>query len=124
MAFLPITNKRQLSLLLDVALPLAILWFFLDLRLWLFELFKVSEQLPFWIVCLLASGAKMSSTAHHTQDYLDANKGPTILGVVLTVSILSTIFVVGRVYTRKRILGALHLDDWFTVCAVVSHITT
>lgn len=58
--------------------------------------------------------------AHHTQAYLDANKGPTILGVILTVSILSTIFVAGRVYTRKKILGALHLDDWLTIVSVVS----
>ncbi|KAF4452103.1 hypothetical protein F53441_5036 [Fusarium austroafricanum] len=55
----------------------------------------------------------------HSQAYLDANKGPTILGIVITVSILSTIFVLGRVYTRKRILGALHLDDWFTIVAVI-----
>ncbi|KAF5701745.1 integral membrane protein [Fusarium mundagurra] len=56
---------------------------------------------------------------HHTQAYLDANEGPTILGVIITVSILSTIFVVGRVYTRKWILGALRLDDWLTIAAVV-----
>ncbi|KAI1013844.1 hypothetical protein LB503_010536 [Fusarium chuoi] len=61
----------------------------------------------------------MSSPSHHTQAYLDADKGPTILGLVITVSILSTIFVAGRVYTRKRIIGALHLDDWFTIVAVV-----
>ncbi|KAG4292397.1 hypothetical protein FPRO06_13650 [Fusarium proliferatum] len=61
----------------------------------------------------------MSSPPHHTQAYLDADKGPTILGLVITVSILSTIFVAGRVYTRKRIIGALHLDDWFTIVAVV-----
>ncbi|RTE78244.1 hypothetical protein BHE90_007291 [Fusarium euwallaceae] len=56
---------------------------------------------------------------HHTQAYLDANKGPVILGVILTVSILSTIFVAGRVYTRKKILGALHLDDWLTIVSVI-----
>ncbi|KLP15110.1 Uncharacterized protein LW94_1955 [Fusarium fujikuroi] len=61
----------------------------------------------------------MSSPPHHTQAYLDADKGPTILGLVITVFILSTIFVAGRVYTRKRIIGALHLDDWFTIVAVV-----
>ncbi|KAJ3528286.1 hypothetical protein NM208_g10275 [Fusarium decemcellulare] len=61
-----------------------------------------------------------SATAvEHDQSYLDANKGPVILGVILTVSILSTIFVAGRVYTRKKILGALHLDDWFTIIAVI-----
>jgi uncharacterized Tic20 family protein len=65
----------------------------------------------------------MSSPPHHTQAYLDADKGPTILGVVITVSILSTIFVAGRVYTRKRIIGALHLDDWFTIVAVVCYLT-
>ncbi|KAF4972243.1 hypothetical protein FSARC_1140 [Fusarium sarcochroum] len=61
----------------------------------------------------------MSSTTPHTQAYLDANKGPMILGVILTVSILSTVFVVGRLYTRKRIIGALHLDDWLTIVAVI-----
>ncbi|KAF5679246.1 integral membrane protein PTH11 [Fusarium heterosporum] len=61
----------------------------------------------------------MSSENPHSQAYLDADKGPTILGIVLTVSILSTLFVFGRVFTRKRIIGALHLDDWFTIVAVI-----
>lgn len=62
----------------------------------------------------------MSSENPHSQAYLEANKGPAILGIVLTVSILSTVFVFGRVFTRKRIIGALHLDDWFTIIAMVS----
>lgn len=62
----------------------------------------------------------MSSENPHSEAYLEANKGPAILGIVLTASILSTVFVFGRVFTRKRIIGALHLDDWFTVIAMVS----
>uniref|UniRef100_A0A0C4DJB4 Rhodopsin domain-containing protein n=1 Tax=Fusarium oxysporum (strain Fo5176) TaxID=660025 RepID=A0A0C4DJB4_FUSOF len=54
----------------------------------------------------------------HDQSYLEADKCPVILGVIFTVSTLSTIFVADRVYTRKNILGALHLDDWFTIVAV------
>ncbi|SPJ70450.1 related to integral membrane protein PTH11 [Fusarium torulosum] len=61
----------------------------------------------------------MSSENPHSQAYLEANKGPAILGIVLTVSILSTVFVFGRVFTRKRIIGALHLDDWFTIIAMI-----
>ncbi|KAM0201584.1 hypothetical protein ACHAQI_011161 [Fusarium lateritium] len=60
----------------------------------------------------------MSSENPHSKAYLEANKGPAILGIVLTVSILSTVFVFGRVFTRKRIIGALHLDDWFTIVAL------
>ncbi|KAH6954756.1 hypothetical protein DER45DRAFT_633158 [Fusarium avenaceum] len=61
----------------------------------------------------------MSSENPHSEAYLEANKGPAILGIVLTASILSTVFVFGRVFTRKRIIGALHLDDWFTVIAMI-----
>ncbi|CAM1504818.1 Fc.00g024090.m01.CDS01 [Cosmosporella sp. VM-42] len=63
----------------------------------------------------------MSATppVHHTQAYLSEDKGPVILGVILTVSILSTIFVFARLFTRKKILGSLHLDDWLTIPAVI-----
>ena len=36
------------------------------------------------------------------------------------MSILSTIFVVARVFTRSTIMGKTHADDWLTVVAVVS----
>ncbi|KAH7122175.1 hypothetical protein B0J13DRAFT_589464 [Dactylonectria estremocensis] len=55
----------------------------------------------------------------HTQEYLDANKGPVILGVVVTVSSLSTLFVAARLFTRKLIMGAFNLDDWLTIGAVI-----
>lgn len=63
----------------------------------------------------------MAEAPKHTQAYLESSKGPVILAVILAVSILSTIFVAGRVYTRKKILGALHLDDWLTIVSVVRH---
>jgi hypothetical protein len=62
----------------------------------------------------------MSTTAH-TQAYMNANKGPVILGVILTVCILSTIFVGARLFTRKLIMGKLNLDDWLTIVAIVSY---
>ncbi|KAF7542593.1 hypothetical protein G7Z17_g11440 [Cylindrodendrum hubeiense] len=60
-----------------------------------------------------------TDTTSHTQAYLDANKGPVILGVILTVSTLSTLFVGARLFTRKLIMGAFNLDDWLTICAVI-----
>lgn len=59
------------------------------------------------------------SSSSHTQAYMDADKGPVILGVTLTVCVLSTIFVGARLFTRKLIIGALNLDDWLTIAATV-----
>lgn len=70
-------------------------------------------------VLVLGEMAAAAPPVKHDQDYLGADKGPVILGVILTVSVLSTLFVAGRVYTQKKILGALHLDNWFTIVAVV-----
>lgn len=56
----------------------------------------------------------------HGQAYLDQDKGPTILGVMFTMTILSTLFVGARVFTRQHIMGKMHLDDWLTAAALVS----
>lgn len=63
----------------------------------------------------------MSTTpqVQHSQEYLDEDKGPAILGVSITVVVLSTVFVAARIFTRQKIMGQLHLDDWLSVAAMV-----
>lgn len=57
---------------------------------------------------------------HHTPEYLAADKGPVILGVIITLTVISTLFVAARVFTRQKILGKAQLDDWLVVVSVVS----
>lgn len=57
---------------------------------------------------------------HHTAAYKADNKGPMIIAVCLAVTVLSTIFVALRVFTRQKIMGQLHLDDWLVIPSIVS----
>ncbi|KAI9898884.1 hypothetical protein N3K66_005345 [Trichothecium roseum] len=56
---------------------------------------------------------------HHTVAYKADNKGPMIIAVCLAVTIFSTIFVALRVFTRQKIMGQLHLDDWLVIPSIV-----
>ncbi|OLN82373.1 hypothetical protein CCHL11_09781 [Colletotrichum chlorophyti] len=47
------------------------------------------------------------------------NKGPASLGIVISVSVLSTLFTGARLFVRGKILGKVHLDDYLIIAAVV-----
>ncbi|KAK1997557.1 integral membrane protein [Colletotrichum falcatum] len=47
------------------------------------------------------------------------NKGPTALGIVISMSVLSTLFTAGRLYVRGKIMGRIHLDDYLIIAAVI-----
>lgn len=48
------------------------------------------------------------------------NKGPGILAAIITVSIISTLFVVGRLFVRVKIIEKLYLDDYLIILSTVS----
>lgn len=50
----------------------------------------------------------------------NANKGPSILATIITVSVLSTLFTAARLWVRGKILRQFHADDWLIVVSVVS----
>ncbi|KAI3550054.1 integral membrane protein [Colletotrichum abscissum] len=47
------------------------------------------------------------------------DKGPVALGIVISMSVLSTLFTAGRLFVRGRILKQFHLDDYLIVASVV-----
>ncbi|KXH26159.1 integral membrane protein [Colletotrichum simmondsii] len=47
------------------------------------------------------------------------DKGPVALGIVISMSVLSTLFTVGRLFVRGKILKHFHLDDYLIVASVV-----
>ncbi|KAL2755541.1 hypothetical protein ACRALDRAFT_1071199 [Sodiomyces alcalophilus JCM 7366] len=53
-------------------------------------------------------------------EYLAANKGPSILGSTIAVSIASTLFAAARLFVRGRILRQLHLDDYLIIISVLA----
>ncbi|CAG9984040.1 unnamed protein product [Clonostachys byssicola] len=53
-------------------------------------------------------------------EWVAQNKGPSILGVCITVTVLSTLFVIMRLFTRQKIMGELHLDDYLVTLATFS----
>ncbi|GKT51196.1 uncharacterized protein ColSpa_11377 [Colletotrichum spaethianum] len=47
------------------------------------------------------------------------NRGPTALGIVISVSTLSTLFTAARLFVRGKILGKVHLDDFLIIASVL-----
>ncbi|KAF6791411.1 integral membrane protein [Colletotrichum sojae] len=54
----------------------------------------------------------------NTPEWEAENKGPASLGIIISVTILSTLFTAARLYVRGRILGKFHLDDFLIVASV------
>ncbi|KAL2200103.1 hypothetical protein P885DRAFT_27986 [Corynascus similis CBS 632.67] len=50
---------------------------------------------------------------------VDHDKGPTILATSIAVTVLSTLFVLSRLFTRGYLLGKLYLDDYFMLAAML-----
>lgn len=49
------------------------------------------------------------------------NLGPGILAATVTVSIISTLFVLCRLFVRIKIIERLYLDDYFVIFSTVRH---
>lgn len=62
----------------------------------------------------------MSTASSPERDAED--KGPTALGIVISVSALSTVFAAARLFVRGKILGKVHLDDYLIIASVVSYL--
>ncbi|KAL1850973.1 hypothetical protein VTK73DRAFT_9567 [Phialemonium thermophilum] len=54
-----------------------------------------------------------------TPEFAAQDKGPAIIASICTVTVLETLFCLARLYTRGRILGKLHLDDYLIVLSVI-----
>ncbi|KAK2049471.1 integral membrane protein [Colletotrichum somersetense] len=54
-----------------------------------------------------------------SDDRAAENKGPTALGIVISMSILSTLFTAARLFVRGKILGKFHMDDYLMVASVI-----
>jgi hypothetical protein len=48
------------------------------------------------------------------------DKGPGILAAIISVSILSTLFVAGRLFVRIKVVKKLQLDDYLIMPSTVS----
>lgn len=51
------------------------------------------------------------------------NKGPAILAICSTLTIVATFFVAARLYVRARIMSRVGLDDWLIMLSMVSAFT-
>ncbi|KXH43595.1 integral membrane protein [Colletotrichum nymphaeae SA-01] len=47
------------------------------------------------------------------------DKGPVALGIVISMSVLSTLFTAGRLFVRGKILNHFYLDDYLIVASVL-----
>lgn len=59
---------------------------------------------------------EVESDAWKVQD-----KGPSIVTVCWTLTVLGTVFVAARLYVRGIIWKRLRADDYYVTCALVRH---
>lgn len=53
-------------------------------------------------------------------DYVNANKSPYIIGIICTVTGVSTLFVGARIFVRGYIMKKLQMDDYVIIFSEVS----
>ncbi|KAK4223429.1 hypothetical protein QBC38DRAFT_52011 [Podospora fimiseda] len=51
--------------------------------------------------------------------WAEENKGPTIMGVTIAMTILTTMFVAARLYSRMISMGRLFIDDYIVIFCIV-----
>ncbi|UQC79499.1 uncharacterized protein CLUP02_04979 [Colletotrichum lupini] len=64
--------------------------------------------------CRLSTRAMSTSTSNDNE-----NKGPSSLGIIISVTALSTLFTAARLYVRGVILKKVHSDDYLIVASVI-----
>jgi hypothetical protein len=62
----------------------------------------------------------MSPLSEESPGYARETKGPTVLAVCSTLTVVATLFVAGRLYVRTKILARVGLDDWLILLSMVS----
>jgi hypothetical protein len=64
--------------------------------------------------------SEMSPLSEKSPGYARETKGPTVLAVCCTLTVVATLFVAGRLYVRTKILARVGLDDWLILLSMVS----
>lgn len=55
-----------------------------------------------------------------TEDYLNANRGPRVLAIIITFPCLALLIVCLRLYTRFKIVNNPSYEDFSIILALVS----
>lgn len=61
----------------------------------------------------------MSTALLYSEDYLNANKGPQVLAIIITFPCLALVVVSLRLYTRFRIVSNPSYEEFAILVAVV-----
>lgn len=55
----------------------------------------------------------------HSADYALQDRGPTLMGVMVGLTVLATVFVAARLFVRVRLLRNVGLDDYLITASLV-----
>lgn len=61
----------------------------------------------------------MSNQTTLSPEIAAQNLGPGIVAANITVSVISTLFVIARLFVRIKMIGKLYLDDYFIMFSTV-----
>jgi len=65
------------------------------------------------------STVAMEEPAPLAADIAAQNKGPTVLAVSYPLTVLTSLFVAGRLFSRRRKLGRWEVDDYIILVSLV-----
>lgn len=60
-----------------------------------------------------------AGTPPHTEEYLSQDRGPAALGVMVSLTALSTVFVAARLFVRIKLLKNVGFDDYLITASMV-----
>ena len=68
---------------------------------------------------ILKMAANGELLPHQTPEYMAEDRGTTTISVIISVSVVSTLFVAARIFCRTRFAGKMYLDDWLVIISSV-----
>lgn len=66
-------------------------------------------------------GAETKPIPPQTPEYMAADRGITVISVIVSITAISTLFVGARIFSRTRLAGRMFLDDWLVIISAVRH---
>ncbi|KAK0392889.1 hypothetical protein NLU13_2383 [Sarocladium strictum] len=57
---------------------------------------------------------------HQTPEYMKESRAGIVMGVIISVTAVSTLFVIARTYCRRIMVGQMWLDDWLVIVSAIS----
>jgi hypothetical protein len=67
----------------------------------------------------MSDGAPTGPPSYPYPGYENETRGPLFVGLTTALTVLATLFVAGRIYSRLISVGKVFVDDWIMILSIV-----